>query len=165
MVVRTVASETLQLTSHSLADTLSIGMDLGRAALAGDFISLAGDLGAGKSRLAEGIARGLGVAESVAIPSPTFTIVNEHQARVLLVHADFYRLSSAAELEAIGWRDYESRDPVIVVEWLSHVEDHVAPEDRLDIRIETRSESERTITLRAFRPRGLRLLAACRRAG
>ncbi len=160
-----MGSETLVETSTSIEETLAIGEKLGRAAQPGDCFSLLGELGAGKSRLAEGIARGLGVDPSLPIASPTFTIVNEYEARHLLVHADFYRLESERELENLGWRDYEARDPVIVVEWLSKVGDANAPTDRLDIELVVRSGTERSITLRARGPRAQRLLAACRGGG
>ena len=162
----TCSVETLSLGDRlALGDTLALGEKLGRAAHAGDFFSLLGELGAGKSRLAEGIARGLGVDPSLPIASPTFTIVNEYEARHLLVHADFYRLESERELENLGWRDYEARDPVTVVEWLSKVGEAHAPADRLDVELVIRSETERSITLRAHGPRGRRLLAACRGEG
>lgn len=158
-------AETLILTSESVVYTEAIGAKLGRVAEPGDFISIAGPLGAGKSRLAEGFARGAGVDASQPVPSPTFTIVNEYNAKHLLVHADFYRLESVAELDAIGWRDYEAREPVTVVEWLSKVGTRVAPADRLEIELEATSETGRRITLRALGPRSVRLLAACREEG
>jgi tRNA threonylcarbamoyladenosine biosynthesis protein TsaE len=124
-----------QVRCPTAEDTIALGARIGAVLQPGDFVSLEGELGAGKTRLAEGIARGLGVAESTAIPSPTFTLVNEHQGRVALVHADFYRLEDPEELEQLGWRDYLSGERVVVVEWLSIVGGSAALPDRLDVHI------------------------------
>ena len=148
-----------ELVSESLEDTLAIGARLGAVVLAGDFIALEGPLGAGKSRLAEGIARGLGIPEDERIPSPTFTIVNEHPARLLLVHADFYRLDSPEELDEIGWRDYARRDCVFVVEWVSRIRER-APDDRLTVELTPRGGDRRTILLSSSGPRSEQLLLA-----
>ena len=148
-----------ELVSRSLEDTLAIGAMLGAAVVAGDFIALEGPLGAGKSRLAEGIARGLGIPDEERIPSPTFTIVNEHPARLLLVHADFYRLGSPEELDEIGWRDYATRDCVFVVEWLSRIGGH-APSDRLTVELTPLQADTRALKLSASGPGSERLLLA-----
>lgn len=151
------------MTTASVEETVQLGARLGAVLDAGDFVSLEGALGAGKTRLAEGIARGLGVEADRRIPSPTFTLVNEHRGRVALVHADLYRLTSPDELFAIGWDDYLSRDVVIVVEWLSIVgASAAAPPDRLDITIERIDEERRRVVLRATGPRAATLLQAVR---
>ncbi|MEO6951963.1 MAG: tRNA (adenosine(37)-N6)-threonylcarbamoyltransferase complex ATPase subunit type 1 TsaE [Polyangia bacterium] len=148
-----------ELVSESLEDTLALGARIGAAVVAGDFIALEGPLGAGKSRLAEGIARGLGIPADERIPSPTFTIVNEHAARLLLVHADFYRLGSPEELDEIGWRDYEARECVFVVEWLSRIGER-APDDRLTVELAPRGGDTRAIRLSSSGPASERLFLA-----
>jgi tRNA threonylcarbamoyladenosine biosynthesis protein TsaE len=117
----------------SVDETIALGTRLGALLEAGDFVALEGPLGAGKTRIAEGIARGLGVDPAQRIPSPTFTLVNEHEGRLTLLHVDLYRLESADELEGLGWRDYLERPAVMVVEWLSVVGPEHAPADRIDI--------------------------------
>lgn len=148
-----------ELVSRSLEDTLALGALLGAAVVVGDFIALEGPLGAGKSRLAEGIARGLGIPDEERITSPTFTIVNEYPGRVLLVHADFYRLGSPDELDEIGWRDYETRDCVFVIEWLSRIADR-APHDRLTVELTPLGADTRTVKLSTSGPASARLLLA-----
>ena len=151
----------LVLITASVEDTIALGARIGAVLQAGDFVSLEGPLGAGKTRLAEGIARGLGVGEEQRIPSPTFTLVNEHAGRVPLIHADFYRLDSADELEGLGWRDLLEREAVLVVEWLSVVGKAQAPADRLEIEMDNLGARRRVI-LRAMGPRASARLDALR---
>ncbi len=156
----------LEVTSSSVEETVALGARLGAVLQVHDFVALEGELGAGKTRFAEGIARGLGVDANERIPSPTFTLVNEHEGRLPLIHADLYRLTSPAELFAIGWSDYLGREAVIVVEWLSNIGAEVAsaPADRIEIAISVLDEQRRLATLRATGPRSEERLAALRGA-
>ncbi len=149
------------LITASVEDTTALGARLGAVLQAGDFVALEGPLGAGKTRLAEGIARGLGVDAAQRIPSPSFTLVNEHQGRVPLIHTDFYRLESADELEGLGWRDLLEREAVVVVEWLSMVGKAHAPADRFEVEMENLG-ARRRIFLRATGPRASARLDALR---
>jgi len=151
----------LAFITASVEDTIALGARLGAVLQARDFVALEGPLGAGKSRLAEGIARGLGVDEQQRIPSPTFTLVNEHAGRVPFIHADFYRLESADELEGLGWRDLCEREAVLVVEWLSVAGKTHAPADRLEIDMENLG-AKRRIILHATGPRAQARLDALR---
>ena len=83
------------------AATRRLGERLGRAAAPGDVIGLDGTLGAGKTCLVQGLARGLGVPRDVPVGSPTFTLLNEHRGRLPLYHADLYRLEDEGELRRI----------------------------------------------------------------
>lgn len=97
----------------SVVQMQEFGRWLGERLHAGDVVILAGDLGAGKTTLTQGIARGMGITEPIT--SPTFVIAREHQGpRVGLVHADAYRLGSVMELDDLAL-DWESQ--VCVVEW------------------------------------------------
>jgi tRNA threonylcarbamoyladenosine biosynthesis protein TsaE len=79
-------------------------------------VTLEGDLGAGKTTLAQAIARGFGVRE--AVTSPTFALVHEHHApRSPLFHLDLYRLSGPRQLANIGWDEVLSSGAVVLVEW------------------------------------------------
>jgi len=105
------------------AQTLEIGNILGRLLNQPALILLQGDLGAGKSVLARGVARGLGVDPNIPITSPTFTIMNHYQARLDLYHFDLYRLSDPDELIEIGFDDYAYGTGIALVEWPEKIED------------------------------------------
>jgi tRNA threonylcarbamoyladenosine biosynthesis protein TsaE len=102
--------------SHNPAETESLGEKLGRAAERGLVIALSGELGAGKTRLVKGLARGLGIAARVH--SPTFTLVNEYAGgRLRLFHLDLYRLETREQILSAGLEDFLQPDGVAVIEW------------------------------------------------
>lgn len=106
--------------SHSPQETESLGESWGKSAQRGLVIALSGDLGAGKTQLVRGLARGLGV--SVRVHSPTFTLVNEYGGgRLPLFHLDLYRLETAAAIHGAGVEDYLSPDGVAVIEWAERI--------------------------------------------
>lgn len=131
--------------TDSPAATRALGERLAGLLQAGDVLLLLGDLGAGKSELTRGIAKGLGVASTVA--SPSFTILNVYdEGRLPLYHFDWYRLSGADELYEMGMDEYLGGDGVAVVEWPSQCPEAI-PETRLEILIQPISENQRNITL------------------
>src|ERR1041385_6709378 len=93
------------ITSHSVEETISIGRRIGESLLAGDVVALLGELGAGKTYLTKGIARGLGVSAERAVNSPTFVLVNEYAGRFPLFHIDAYRLAGPEQLAALGFEE------------------------------------------------------------
>jgi tRNA threonylcarbamoyladenosine biosynthesis protein TsaE len=100
-----------------IGDTLALGQRLGAAAAPGAVIAVCGGLGAGKTHLTKGIVAGLG-ADPEAVSSPTFSLVHEYRGgRLPVFHFDFYRMSSADEVLAIGWDEYLEAGGVCVVEW------------------------------------------------
>ncbi|MCL2747813.1 MAG: tRNA (adenosine(37)-N6)-threonylcarbamoyltransferase complex ATPase subunit type 1 TsaE [Oscillospiraceae bacterium] len=100
--------------SMSERDTEALGEALGRKISTPSVVALSGDLGAGKTVFARGLARGLGVDSPVT--SPTFALVHEHRGRLPLFHFDLYRLDGPQDLFDIGWDDYLGGG-VCVVEW------------------------------------------------
>lgn len=102
--------------SHSPAETESLGEQWGLAAQRGWVIALSGDLGAGKTQLVKGLARGLGV--TMRVHSPTFTLVNEYGGgRLRLFHLDLYRLETPLQIHSAGLEEYLQPEGVAVVEW------------------------------------------------
>jgi len=102
--------------SHSAAETEALGESWGRVAARGWVIGLCGELGAGKTQLVRGLARGLGSPQRVH--SPTFTLVNVYTGgRFTLFHIDLYRLESRAQIIAAGIEEYFNPAGVAVIEW------------------------------------------------
>lgn len=121
------------LVSHSPSETRAIGRELARILQAGDVVLLAGQLGAGKTELAKGIAEGLSITETVV--SPTFTIVREYSGSMRMLHVDVYRLDHAQELLDLGLEDLAADEAVTVVEWGDAVSGFL-PADHLLVEIE-----------------------------
>ena len=136
-------------TSHSPGETESIGEAWGREAQRGLVIALSGDLGAGKTQLVRGIARGLGYAGR--IHSPTFTLVNTYEGgRLPLYHLDLYRLETMEQIHGAGVDEYLQPEGVAVIEWAERIfERGVQSEERGTVRhvnIEIVNEQTRHIT-------------------
>lgn len=143
--------------SHSPEETFALGEEWGRAAQPGWLIALSGDLGAGKTQLIKGFARGLGIEGR--IQSPTFALVIEHRdGRLPLAHIDLYRLDTAEQILGAGLDEYfQPRDGVTVVEWSERWPDFAAEPPRVSasirlsrVNIEPTSETERHITYEDF---------------
>ena len=132
-------------TTNSATETRALGEQLARRLQPGDTVILEGELGAGKSELARGIARGLDVTETVT--SPSFTILNVYESgRCPLYHFDWYRLESEEELYELGMEEYLGGDGVAVVEWAERCPDAV-PEKCIWIRLEATGEETRRIEI------------------
>jgi len=136
----------MNIISDSPEQTQRIGRQLGQLAKPGDVILLTGDLGAGKTCLTQGIAWGLDIDEFAA--SPSFTIMREHQGRLLLYHVDFYRLDSIEDIYDFGIDDYLFGNGLCVIEWAEKGME-LMPDERLLIEIEYVSENERRLDLNA----------------
>jgi len=106
----------VQFISRGPAETEALGERWGREAQSGIVIGLSGELGAGKTQLVKGLARGLGTTSRVH--SPTFTLVNEYGGgRLRLFHLDLYRLETLEQILAAGLEEYLRPQGVTVVEW------------------------------------------------
>jgi tRNA threonylcarbamoyladenosine biosynthesis protein TsaE len=143
----------------SVAETIALGERLGRVAERGDLLCLWGDLGAGKTQLAKGIARGLDI--DATVNSPTFILMNEYAGRLPLFHVDLYRLADAADALAGGVIDDRQIDGVTVVEWPDRMGD-VLPAGRLDVVIDGTGDEPREIEVATTDPRLGRLVVAVR---
>jgi tRNA threonylcarbamoyl adenosine modification protein YjeE len=155
-----MSSDDLILTLDGEQATLALGQALGQVLGPGAVVLLEGDLGAGKTVLARGLARGVGVDESYAIVSPTFTLLNVYPGRVGsagFFHADLYRLdaASAAELELIE----EAAGGVLAVEW-PEMAGAVWPAQALTVELAPAGENARRARLTG----PARLLERLRRA-
>jgi tRNA threonylcarbamoyladenosine biosynthesis protein TsaE len=131
------------LRSDSPAATRRIGRRLARLLQAGDVVLLQGELGAGKTCLAQGIGEGLGVREQVK--SSAFVLVNEYQGRLKMYLADLYRLSEPAEVADLALEE-NAAGGVLLVEWPDRAWDET-PRERLLIRLKWLDERSRELSL------------------
>lgn len=107
-------------TCNGATQTLALGETVGKSLRGGEVILLSGDLGAGKTVFVKGIAKGLGIADTVV--SPTFNLMNEYEGRLTLYHYDAYRLHDALEAEEAGLTEYfGDRRGVCAVEWWQNI--------------------------------------------
>lgn len=135
--------------SPSPEATREAGTRLGRVCRGGELILLYGDLGAGKTCLVQGLARGLGVPENYLVSSPTFTLHGEYPGRLILNHLDLYRLDEPCALDSLGLEDMlDDPGAVTAVEWPELLAD-ASRGGRLEVRITHVGERERELGLTA----------------
>jgi tRNA threonylcarbamoyladenosine biosynthesis protein TsaE len=143
--------------THSPAETEALGESWGRTAEFGLVLALSGDLGAGKTQLVKGLARGLGIPARVH--SPTFTLVNEYTGgRLTLFHLDLYRLETTEQIHEAGLDEYLQPEGVAVIEWAERWPEGRRPKAEVRnlksmlrcVQIEVLSETERRISYEDF---------------
>jgi tRNA threonylcarbamoyladenosine biosynthesis protein TsaE len=132
------------VTTCSARETEEVGVAIGAVLDAGDLVVLGGELGVGKTTLAKGIAKGLGVVDTVT--SPTFTIVQEYDGPTRVAHVDIYRLHRVQELYDLALEEL-LEDRVVLIEW-GDVVAPLLPPSRLDVQLAIGDEVDsRTIEL------------------
>jgi tRNA threonylcarbamoyladenosine biosynthesis protein TsaE len=130
--------------STSALETTAYGERIAAHLKGGEVIALIGGLGAGKTTLAKGIARGLGVEDEVV--SPSFTLIQQYEGRLALTHIDLYRLDGSEEFEMIGGEEFLYTDGVTLIEWAEKIGD-LLPKDLKKITIAIEENLDRTITV------------------
>ena len=152
----------ITVVTKSAEDTRELGAALSTVARAGDVILLSGDLGAGKTTMVQGFARGLGISEHVV--SPTFILVRTYEGRLTLVHADAYRMDNLREVTDLDLPELLDDGGVAVVEW-GDVIAPVLPSDYLEVRLDFgEGDDDRQISLRVVGPTWAPRTAALRQA-
>lgn len=132
------------MVTSSALETRDAGAALGRLVQPGDVIALTGDLGAGKTVLAQGLASALGVSGPVT--SPTFNILVMHRGAVDLAHFDLYRLEHESQLEDIGFWEVVEGEPVSVIEWGDRFPGSL-PEDVLTVMLTITGDDTRRVAV------------------
>lgn len=130
--------------SRSEEESLGLGEELGRSARRGTVYALHGDLGSGKTVLARGIARGLGISDDIT--SPTYTLLEIYEGVMPLYHFDLYRIEKAAEFDGLGFEEYWEGDGVSVIEWAERA-GGLLPDSTIVISLEYHGERERKISI------------------
>lgn len=138
----------IEIQTKNEQQTMSVAEKLGKTLIVPQVISLVGDLGAGKTTFAKGIAKGLGIEKMVT--SPTFTILNEYlDNKIKMYHFDMYRLESEDEARAVGFENYfdlASLDGITLVEWAENT-NGILPEKYLQVTLEKLGDDERKIII------------------
>lgn len=134
-----------EFVSHSPEETEEFAKKLAEKLKPGNVILYKGDLGAGKTTFTKGIAKALGISETVT--SPTFALLNEYYGSIPLFHFDLYRIKTVDDLYSIGFFDYLDRGGIIAAEWSENIPElETELLNVIKINIEKLSENERRIT-------------------
>jgi len=134
----------VEFVSGSPAQTARLGERLGKLLRGGEVICLEGNLGAGKTCLAQGIGRGWGAATDLT--SPTFTLIHEYGDGPRVYHIDLYRLRKLREAASLGLEELLDREAVVLVEWGERFPE-LWPAERIEIRLSTLDEDAREIRI------------------
>ena len=143
-------AETSKVVTHSPEETHSFGMEFSAKLSRGDCVALTGDLGSGKTCLAQGICKGLGVSDQVT--SPTYILINEYEGRDTkglpfpVYHFDLYRLGTPQELVELGCDDFFYGSGICLIEW-AELAGGLLPENTTTIQIETSRVNQRTFNI------------------
>ena len=155
---------TIDFVSSSVEQTTRLGVRLGELLQLHDLVCLSGELGAGKTALAQGIGRGWGTG--LRVTSPTFTLINEYPRLAdgrILYHVDCYRLEETADQLTVGLDDVLDGDGAVMIEWPERIEP-MLPEDRLWIALSYVSETRRKLRMTATAERSAELLDAFKKS-
>lgn len=137
----------MTIKTNTPQETEDLGRRIGEKLRKGDVVSLRGSLGAGKTVIAKGIARALGIEE--AIVSPTFTLVQEYDGREKLYHLDIYRLSGEDEFESMGGEEFLYPDGITLIEWSEKI-DSMLPDSTVFITLDINDDLSRTIEIKGL---------------
>lgn len=143
-----MAVDVIRIRLNNLLDTEKLGRLLGNTAEPGETVCLDGDLGAGKTTLAQAIARGLAVPESCYVTSPSFAILHEYEGRMPMYHMDFYRLHDESEILDLGIDEYFYLAGLTVIEWSTRAA-LILPAERLSLEIVQNNDLTRTVIIQA----------------
>jgi tRNA threonylcarbamoyladenosine biosynthesis protein TsaE len=126
-------------------DTFALGRQIGEQLDRRAVLLLKGDLGAGKTVFAKGVAAGLGI-DAAEVTSPSFTLINIHDGRLRMYHIDLYRLESSSRIDLGLEEVLEDEKGVVVIEWAERLAS--VPESAVEVEISYVSDSERRIVIR-----------------
>lgn len=133
---------------ESPEDTARFGAKVGSLCRAGDVICLGGDLGAGKTTLAQALAEGIGIDTDERVNSPTFALLHEYRGEVTIYHMDFYRLWSGDEVVGLGLDEYLYAGGIAIIEWFERAPELI-PASALYITMTTLSDSVRKAVVKS----------------
>ena len=125
--------------------TVALAQEFAQGLMAGDVVAFFGTLGMGKTAFTRGMAKGLGIEESVS--SPTYALVHEYEGRINLYHFDMYRVDGWDDLYSTGFFEYLEMGGVVAVEWSENIE-NALPDNTIFVTISVgENENERIIDI------------------
>lgn len=130
--------------THSPEETQAIGERVGQNLKPGDIVALIGDLGAGKTCLTQGIARGVKIEPNQIVNSPSYTLINEYAGKIPIYHIDLYRLQRQEEILDLGLEEYLEGNGICIIEWADRMLD-LLPEGCMTIELSWEDEFIRNI--------------------
>jgi tRNA threonylcarbamoyladenosine biosynthesis protein TsaE len=133
-----------EFTTHSPEETFALAKSIGERLSGGEILLLSGELGAGKTVFAKGLAAGLGI-DPADVTSPSFTLINVHEGRLRFYHIDLYRLESDRQVDLGLEEIFEDETAVTVVEWAERLS--FVPARATEVEIFYVSNSERRIVI------------------
>lgn len=139
-------SSALRFETGSDEETRRLGIELARMLPKSGVALLIGELGAGKTTLAQGIVEGRGAARAEDVSSPTFTLIHEYGDPVRVYHIDLYRLDTAEEVRRLGLEDLFDQPALVLIEWGERFPE-LLPPNRTEIRLSHVALNKRTISV------------------
>ena len=130
--------------TENVHETLAFAAEFAGSLKSGDVVAMTGDLGAGKTVFAQGVARALGITDEIT--SPTFTLIHEYHGSITLYHMDLYRMNSTEEMRGIGIEDYFYGDGICLVEWAEKLEE-LCPDNAIRVTLKHLEGDRREITI------------------
>ena len=136
------------IATKNYKETILLGERIGKTLKPDDIVALSGCLGAGKTTLIQGIAKGLGVKNWVT--SPTFTLINEYEGKLNLYHIDMYRVDNIDDAEDLAIEEYFTKGGATVIEWAEKIRS-ILPERTIKIGIKIISENKRSFDIKGIK--------------
>ena len=134
--------------SRSATQTKKIARQLGQRLRCGDVVTLSGDLGAGKTTFAKGLAKALGVRSEREVSSPTFVLIHEYAGRLPVYHLDWYRLETVTGSDRRMAEECFDGEGVTIVEWPERGK-ALLPAERIEVRLRHTGPASRVVEIRA----------------
>jgi tRNA threonylcarbamoyladenosine biosynthesis protein TsaE len=136
----------LRVLSRNAQETKAIGRTLAKFLKAGDIVAVEGPLGAGKTTLVQGLAKGLGVRSEKSISSPTFVLMHEYHGREKIYHLDWYRLEKVQDADAAMAEECFNARAITLVEW-SERGGSLIPKNAIRVRIRHAGADHRRVEM------------------
>lgn len=134
----------LTFTTHTPEETINLGEKIGNLLKKGDVIAMQGTLAAGKTTITKGIAKALGISETIT--SPTFCLISEYYGKMPLYHMDVYRLEGGEDFINLGTDDMIYGDGVSIIEWSEKIMDDL-PKKTIILKLTPQDDGSRLIEI------------------